>query len=182
MKELLEILKKAREEKGISLEEIQQETRISMKYLRAIEAGEWHKLPGEFYRRAFLASFAAQVGLDREEILDRYDRLQGRKEPEVEENREDLSREVAVAGYSRFSRSRLVWRVGLGIILLLFLLLAVAYYFQWPAALFPPAGGEEAAAGEMTPALEGGEETLEPDFPGWSGEETATESAVNTRF
>ena len=36
------------------------------------------------------------------EILDRYDQLQGRKEPEAEENREDLQ-EVAVAGYSRFA-------------------------------------------------------------------------------
>lgn len=179
MKELVEILKKAREEKGISLEEIQQETRISMKHLRAIEAGELNKLPGDFYRRAFLASFAARVGLDREEILDRYDRLQGRKGPDAEEDQDYLPREVAAAGYSR---SRLIWPVCLGIILLLLLTVATAYYFQWPAALFPSAGNEEAAAEGMPPAFEAGEDTRDLDFTGRSGEEPAAESPMTTRF
>lgn len=180
MKELVESIKKAREEKGLSLEEIQEETRIRLKHLQAIEAGELDKLPGEFYRRAFLAGFAAQVGLDSQEILDRYTRLQGGKgkAPAVEENPEYLHRELAAAGPSR---SRFFWPVCLGIILFLLLAVGAAYYFQWPAALFPAAGEEPTVAGEMSgPALESGENTRDTGIPGRSGEEMTMEFPVST--
>lgn len=69
MSELGQVLQRAREEKGISLDDIQKMTKIQKRYLEAIERGHFHLLPGHFYARAFIKSYAEAVGLDSGEIL-----------------------------------------------------------------------------------------------------------------
>jgi len=66
------VLQKAREEKGISLDEIQRITKIQRRYLEAIERGHFHVLPGHFYARAFIKSYAEAVGLDPAYVLDHF--------------------------------------------------------------------------------------------------------------
>ena len=61
-----------REEKGISLDEISRETKISRRHLEAIEAGDFDKLPGPVYARAFLRHYAKAVGLDPEYVIEQY--------------------------------------------------------------------------------------------------------------
>lgn len=75
MKELGAILREAREGQGLSLEEVHDATHISLKYLAAIENGDFSSLPGEVYRRGFLRSFAEAVGVDPQEVLARYAEL-----------------------------------------------------------------------------------------------------------
>lgn len=70
MIELGERLKNTRIEKGLDLEEIQEITKIQKRYLQAIEAGEYEKLPGSFYIRAFVKSYAEAVGLSMDELLE----------------------------------------------------------------------------------------------------------------
>lgn len=65
-------LKEAREEKNLSLESLQETTKIQKRYLEAIEQGNFHILPGKFYARAFIKEYASAVGLDSEELLDEY--------------------------------------------------------------------------------------------------------------
>lgn len=77
MKEFYENLKKKREEKGIPLDEIHRKSRLSMEYLRAIEAGQIDKLP-EGYERIYLKRYAKEIGLDEEEVLRDFDLLTGR--------------------------------------------------------------------------------------------------------
>lgn len=72
MSELGLVLQKAREEKGISLDEIQRITKIQRRYLEAIERGHFHVLPGHFYARAFIKSYAEAVGLDPAYVLDHF--------------------------------------------------------------------------------------------------------------
>ena len=72
MKELGAILKAAREKKGVSLEDIQMITKIRLKHLEALEAGDFAQLPGEVYVKGFLANFAKTVGLDGDEIIKKY--------------------------------------------------------------------------------------------------------------
>jgi len=66
---LYEKLRQARLSKGITLEEIQEETKIRTRYLEAIEAGEYDRLPGYFYARAFIKHYADYVGLDSEALF-----------------------------------------------------------------------------------------------------------------
>jgi cytoskeletal protein RodZ len=72
MSELGQLLRKARLEKGISLEDMQETTKIRKRYLEAIEDGNYKLLPGNFYVRAFIKSYSESVGLDPNEVLRLY--------------------------------------------------------------------------------------------------------------
>lgn len=62
-------LKEARLAKGLSLNDIQDLTKIRKRYLEAIEAGDYKVLPGSFYVRAFIKTYAETVGIDPDELL-----------------------------------------------------------------------------------------------------------------
>lgn len=63
-----ERLKAAREEKGLSLEDIAAQTRIPQRHLESIENADWSKLPAPTYTIGFAKAYAGSVGLDRNEI------------------------------------------------------------------------------------------------------------------
>jgi len=64
-----EILRKAREEQELSLEEISLVTRIKGKYLAAIEADNWEVLPSSVQKKGFTRSYAAFLKLDPAPLL-----------------------------------------------------------------------------------------------------------------
>lgn len=72
MSDLGALLRKAREQRGYSLEDVQDATKIRKRYLEAIESGDYKVLPGSFYVRAFVKTYAETVGLDAEEVLRLY--------------------------------------------------------------------------------------------------------------
>jgi len=65
-----ERLRAAREEKGLSLEDIAAQTRIPRRHLESIEQADWDKLPAPTYTIGFARSYASSVGLDRTDIAD----------------------------------------------------------------------------------------------------------------
>lgn len=65
-----ERLRAAREEKGLSLEDIAAQTRIPQRHLESLEIADWDKLPAPTYTTGFAKSYASAVGLDRTEIGD----------------------------------------------------------------------------------------------------------------
>src|SRR5687767_7118848 len=58
--------------RGVSLEAIAEATKISMMFLRAIEAAEFGKLPGGVYNTNYIRQYAACAGIDELSILARY--------------------------------------------------------------------------------------------------------------
>ena len=68
-------LSKSRRIKGISLEEIAERTKISLRFLLAIEAEEFEKLPGGIFNTSYLRQYAAAVGYDEAELLACYSRV-----------------------------------------------------------------------------------------------------------
>ena len=70
-------LRQAREGRGISLRQIAATTKISVGALEALERNDVSKLPGGIFSRAFVRSYASEVGLDPEqtvrEFLERFD-------------------------------------------------------------------------------------------------------------
>lgn len=72
MSELGSYLKQVRVEKNLTLEQIQEITKIRKRYLEAIENGEYAILPGSFYARAFIKSYAEALGLNANETLQKY--------------------------------------------------------------------------------------------------------------
>src|SRR2546425_4349546 len=67
--------KKARESRGVSLNQIATETRISTRFLTAIENEEFSLLPGGIFNRGFVRTFAEKVGLDPDQAVADYERL-----------------------------------------------------------------------------------------------------------
>jgi transcriptional regulator with XRE-family HTH domain len=69
-----EELRKARESQNISLDDLTAATRISKKFLKAIEDGEFSMLP-QIYIRAFIRDYAREVGLNPDEVIKKYEHV-----------------------------------------------------------------------------------------------------------
>ncbi len=67
-----EHLKREREMRGVSLNEISAATRISTKFLEAIENDRWSELPGGAFNRGFIRSIARYLGLDEDSTVAEY--------------------------------------------------------------------------------------------------------------
>lgn len=67
-------LKKDREARGISLKTVSDTTRITQRYLEAVESDRLDLLPGGFFIKGILKAYAGAVGLDEDAILERYRR------------------------------------------------------------------------------------------------------------
>ncbi len=62
-------MRRLREERGVSLRQIADVTRISVSVLEALERNDISRLPGGIYGRAFVRSYATEVGLDPEQAV-----------------------------------------------------------------------------------------------------------------
>ena len=67
-----EKLRLARETRGIALRDISEQTRISMRYLEAIEADDYRRLPGGIFNRSFIRAYAKQIGYDEQQAIEEY--------------------------------------------------------------------------------------------------------------
>lgn len=76
MKEIGAWLKEERTSRGVTLEQIRDETKIGTHYLQALEDGAMHRLPGEAYVRAYIRAYARSVGFDPTPVLRKYQELQ----------------------------------------------------------------------------------------------------------
>jgi cytoskeletal protein RodZ len=72
MEPLGQYLRRHREKKQMSVEEIARSTRLPMDSVTRIEADQFDELPGEVFVRGFLKSYARAVGLPADEVLARY--------------------------------------------------------------------------------------------------------------
>jgi cytoskeletal protein RodZ len=72
-----ERLKREREMREVSLEELTKATRISTRFLLALENEDWEKLPGGVFGRGFVRTIARYLGLDEESLLGEYDMARG---------------------------------------------------------------------------------------------------------
>lgn len=88
-----EELKKIRESKDISLQEISNKTRIDLKFLKAMESGDFEVLP-EVYLKAFLKEYAKAIDLDPKKTTDKYDLAKLGKYSSEDDNIPDKNLEV----------------------------------------------------------------------------------------
>src|SRR5579862_1382756 len=62
-------MRQTREQRGVSLRQIANATKISVSFLEALERNDIARLPGGIFSRAFVRSYAVEVGLDPEETI-----------------------------------------------------------------------------------------------------------------
>jgi cytoskeletal protein RodZ len=87
-------LKEQREKAGITLQNVAAKTRIDIKFLEALEDGNFSFLP-EIYVKAFIKQYAKVIGLDEEETLQKYILAKEGKEDEIEKaNREKTNEKI----------------------------------------------------------------------------------------
>ena len=72
-----ERLKRERELREVSFEEVSRATRIAPRFLEALENEQWDKLPGGVFGRGFVRSIARYLGLSEENLLSEYDLARG---------------------------------------------------------------------------------------------------------
>ncbi|MDQ3419494.1 MAG: DUF4115 domain-containing protein [Acidobacteriota bacterium] len=66
-------LRTAREQAGLTIEEVSARTKIKPSAIAAIECGDFDRLPGEFFTRAFLGTYARELKLPVAEVMAEYD-------------------------------------------------------------------------------------------------------------
>ena len=69
-----EQLRLAREERGVPLREVSDQTRISIHYLEAIEVNDFNRLPGGIFNRSFVKAYAKYIGYDEKAAIEGYTR------------------------------------------------------------------------------------------------------------
>ena len=63
MNEIGDLLRRTREAQGLTLEEISDMTKISVRYLEAIESGDYSVIPAKVYAQGFIRNYANVLGL-----------------------------------------------------------------------------------------------------------------------
>jgi cytoskeletal protein RodZ len=97
-----EKLRLARETRGIALRDISEQTRISMRYLEAIETDDYRRLPGGIFNRSFIRAYAKSVGYDQDQAIDDYGRtMRDRGEPDEGDSPKPYKSLVYTEGHNR---------------------------------------------------------------------------------
>ncbi len=128
--ELGTLLKKAREEKGLSLDDIQEETKIRKKYLEAIEENNFEILPGNVYLKVFIKGYAREVGINYQALLENYEIL-NIKEDKESNLQKDYLNGTKVSNGSKNKDRKNPFKVIFIILLIIFLGAAAVYTYQY---------------------------------------------------
>ena len=86
-----EVLRLARTNQGLTLEELHKKTEIQLDMLEAMEDDDFDQLPNPFYTRSFLRKYAWAVELDERIVLDAYDSGSMITYEEVDVDEEELT-------------------------------------------------------------------------------------------
>lgn len=134
-------LRQARERRGVSLRQIAASTKISVAALEALERNDVSRLPGGIFSRAFVRSYAIEVGLDPDETVREFlERFHGESQPTaapavpVPEEESNFESQQRMAG------------VVLKLVLISLPIAGAILYFTLRQPAAPPAAEDTAAA------------------------------------
>lgn len=150
-------LKEIRESRGIDIQTIVEATKVSPQMLQALEGFDFSKLPEPFYTKAFLKSYARELGIDSTPLIERYDSYWSTRE--VPDNKYDHLKK-------RRNRRSILPRIVLAIIVVGFASLA-GYYFWWNQSNWYPT---------QKPSVTATNEGVTTDQAQTAAEETALDS------
>lgn len=130
--ELGTLLKKARQEKELTLDDIQELTKIRKKYLEAIEANDFEVLPGKVYLKVFVKGYAREVDINYQELLNYYPVLDIKEESKSPIHKDYLDGTKVTHKVKRDKgRKKSFLKIIFIVIISLFLIAAAVYTFQY---------------------------------------------------
>jgi cytoskeleton protein RodZ len=103
-------LRRAREERGITLKDIATRTKISVTALEALERNDFPRLPGGIFSRSFARAYAVEVGLEPDAVVEEFLGLLRQSEREAAE-RKAVRPEVTADDREFLERQRRALRV-----------------------------------------------------------------------
>ena len=175
-------LRKARQDAGVTLEDVEEDTKIRKRYLTALEREDYADLPSAVYARGFLKTYANYLGLDGEalsmDLKDRWESIRERRRQESTPKRESgrqgspsrSSRSFTVGASSR--RRRISITAMIGFVLLLALLAAAVFGLY--------SVGQNSRSVQENPNQQAGQNSEKGGIPNKSGGTTVEETSTNT--
>ncbi len=127
-----EKLRQAREERGISISEVAEQTRISPIYIESIENDDYKLLPGGIFNKGFVKSYAKFIGFDEQEALNDYARLAAQSEMTAEHPQKVYQPEVLTDDRTTASMLPTILFAGVILALMTAGILFVLNYLQSP--------------------------------------------------
>ena len=122
MESIGEFFKQVREDKGLTIDNVASKTRIRTDFVKAMEEGNFAKLPDQVFARGFVRSYARSLGLDEDDAIHRftqsagayYDKQGERERLKVKQAEEERKRQS--------NRKAVAIAIGIAILTLIFLL------------------------------------------------------------
>ncbi|HYR60194.1 MAG TPA: RodZ domain-containing protein [Nitrospiraceae bacterium] len=122
MESIGEFFRQVRETKGLTIDEVASKTRIRTDFVKALEDGNFAKLPDQVFARGFVRSYARSLGLDEDDAIHRfaqsagayYDKQSERERLKVRQAEEERKRQA--------NRKAVAIAIGIAILTLIFLL------------------------------------------------------------
>ena len=168
MKRLGEFLRGERQARGISLQQIAADTRISMKMLQAIEEGDAEQLPAPVLIKGFLRAYAQRIGLDPEDVIVEYQDL-------IEEVG---TRQEAIEKFHQRLHPKSSKKKSFALFLALGLLVGLALF--WSHASYVRRQPKTPAEGKSLSSLEVSQEPTRPYLASELNERQPSEDATKT--
>ena len=122
MESIGEFFRQVRETKGLTIEEVASKTRIRADFVRALEEGNFAKLPDQVFARGFVRSYARSLGLDEEDAIHRFIQSAGAFYEKQDERERLKTRQAEEERKRRANRKAVVFAIGIAILTLVVLL------------------------------------------------------------
>lgn len=122
MESVGEFFRQVRETKGLTLDEVASKTRIRTDFVKALEDGNFAKLPDQVFARGFVRSYARSLGLDEEDAIHRFIQSAGAFYEKQDERERLKLRQVEEDRKRQANRKTVAIAIGIAVLTLIFLL------------------------------------------------------------
>ena len=122
MESIGEFFRQVRETKGLTVDDVASKTRIRTDFVKALEDGNFAKLPDQVFARGFVRSYARSLGLDEDDAIHRFDQSAGAYYDKHVERERLRVRQAEEERKRKANRKAVAVAIGIAIITLIFLL------------------------------------------------------------
>src|SRR5262245_18920585 len=117
-----DFFKQVRETKGLTVDEVASKTRIRTDFVKALEEGNFAKLPDQVFARGFVRSYARSLGLDEDDAIHRFIQSAGAFYEKQDERERLKIRQAEEERKRQANRKAVAIAIGIAVVILIFLL------------------------------------------------------------
>lgn len=122
MESVGEFFRQVRETKGLTVDEVASKTRIRTDFVKALEDGNFARLPDQVFAKGFVRSYARSLGLDEEDAIHRFIQSAGSFYEKQDERERLKVRQLEEDRKRQSNRKAVTIAIGIAVLTLIFLL------------------------------------------------------------